>query len=95
MIWMMDSRVRDSKPGWQVTAKTIYCDAVDDEVTMLVYKDFSAHCTGYKKYNQPNDITRGLIKKKTRQLKRLLKCEGEQCPRVVSYKEKIQAEETG
>ena len=33
---------------WQVTATTIYCDAVDDDVTLLVYKDGSAKCTGYK-----------------------------------------------
>ncbi|MCJ7791782.1 MAG: hypothetical protein MUP49_05195 [Dehalococcoidia bacterium] len=35
---------------WQVTATTIYCDAVDDDVTILVYKDWSTKCTGYKKY---------------------------------------------
>ena len=26
---------------WQITAKTIYCDAVGDEVTILVHKDWS------------------------------------------------------
>jgi hypothetical protein len=81
--------------GWQVTAKTIYCDAVDDEVTVLISKDFVAHCTGFKKYREPNNVTLRIIKKKTHQLKRPLKCEGQQCPRVTSYKEKIQAEEAG
>jgi len=95
MILMTDKGIRDTAKGWQVTAKTIYCDAVDDEVTELIFKDFSAHCTGFKKYNQPNEITLDIIKKKTRKHNKKLECEGEQCPRVVSYKEKIQAEETG
>jgi len=35
---------------WRVTATTIYCHAVDDEVAILVYKDWSTKYTGYKKY---------------------------------------------
>jgi hypothetical protein len=79
--------------GWQITAKTIYCDAVDDEVTLLVYKDGTAHCTGCRKYDQPNAITAGTIKKKTRRLKRPVKCEGEGCFRLTHYKDKILSEE--
>jgi hypothetical protein len=95
MVLMTERSVRDTASSWQVTAKTIYCDAVDDEVTVLVYKDFSVRCTGFKKYNQPNDITLRILKKKTHYLKKPLICQGEQCPRVTSYKEKILAEETG
>jgi TATA-box binding protein (TBP) (component of TFIID and TFIIIB) len=80
-------------PGWQVTAKTIYCEAVEDEVTVLVYQNGSTRCTGYKKYTEPNDVTRQVLKAKTKHLKRSLKCEGEQCPRVTQYKEQILAEE--
>ena len=40
--------------NWQITATTIYCDAVDDEVTLLVYTDRSVRCTGYKKYGEPS-----------------------------------------
>lgn len=32
---------------WRVTATTIYGDAVDDDVTVLVYEDWSTRCTGY------------------------------------------------
>jgi len=78
---------------WQITAKTIFCDAVDDEVTVMVYKDRSVRCTGCKKYTQPNDITRKAVNLKTRQLKRAIKCEGEQCPRVIQYQNQILAEE--
>ncbi len=79
--------------NWEITARTIYCDAVDDEVTVLIYKNGSVRCTGYQKYNRPDDITRDIIKQKSRRLKRTVKCEGEDCPRVVQYKEKIMAEE--
>jgi hypothetical protein len=78
---------------WQTTAKTIYCDAVDDEVTVLISKDFSVHCTGYRKYTEPNDLTRKIIREKNSKVKRSLKCEGETCPRVTGYKNKIMAEE--
>ena len=37
--------------NWQVTATTLYCDTVNDEVTILVYKDWSVMCTGYTKYS--------------------------------------------
>jgi hypothetical protein len=79
--------------GWQVTAKTIYCDAVDDEVTLLIYKDLTARCTGCKKYSEPDDITRKMVKQKIKQLKRPIKCGGEDCIRVMEYKEKILTEE--
>jgi hypothetical protein len=79
--------------GWQITAKTIFCDAVDDEVTILVNKDGTAHCTGYSKYTRPNDVTRSLVKKKERLLKKHLQCQGEQCPRVTEYTQKTLAED--
>jgi hypothetical protein len=80
-------------PNWQTTAKTIYCDAVDDEVTVMVYKDLSSHCTGCKKYTRPNQITAGLVKEKQRRLKRIIQCEGEDCRRVTGYKQSLLAEE--
>ncbi len=78
---------------WQVTAKTIYCEAVDDEVTLLVYKDKSTRCTGRNKYTAPNSLTRQIIREKTKKLKRPIKCELDQCLRIAQYKEKILAEE--
>jgi len=80
--------------NWQITAKTIFCDSVDDEVTVMVFKNGSTRCTGSQKYNQPNDITLGLIKKKTKRAKRPIKCEGDGCIRVSQYQEKIMAEES-
>lgn len=79
--------------GWSVTATTIYCDAVDDEVTILVYKDRSVKCTGFHKYRQPSQVAARQIKAKSRRLKRELKCQGEPCARVLQYRDKLFSEE--
>ena len=79
--------------NWWVTAKTIYCEAVDDEVTLIVYKDSSAKCTGYKKYGEADKETVNLLKRKSKQLKRQLRCEGPECYRLVQYGDKLFAEE--
>ena len=80
--------------NWQVTAATIYCDAVDNEVTLLVYEDRSAKCTGYKKYGEPTKEIAKVMKRKSKQLKRKLECEGPECYRVIQYRDKQFAEET-
>lgn len=79
---------------WQVTATTIYCDAVDDEVTVLVYRDFSTKCTGYSKYGESRGEILSLLGKKGKQLGRRLECEGLGCWRVIQYREKLGTEET-
>jgi len=78
--------------NWQVTATTVYCDAVDDEVTIMVYKDWSTKCTGHDKYTKSRDAEFQLVKRSL-QLRRTLKCEGLECGRVNQYKEKLAAEE--
>jgi hypothetical protein len=80
--------------NWQITAKTIYCDAVDDEVTVIVYKNGTARCTGFRKYNKPNSFTSHIIKEKTSKLKKTIKCEGESCARTTGYRETILNEDT-
>ena len=79
--------------NWQLTATTIYCDGVDEEVTLLVYKDWSTKCTGYRKYGEPSKEMLNLLKKKSKQSKRQLECMGPECPRVIQYKEKLFTEE--
>jgi hypothetical protein len=77
-----------------VSATTIYCDAVDDDVIIIVYKDGSIRCTGYKKYveNLDKEGTK-MLRKKGKRLGRNLKCEGPQDYRVTSYRDKLTAEE--
>ena len=79
--------------NWQITATTIYCDAVADEITILVYGDWSVKCTGYGKYVGSSDNGVNLLKKKSQQLKQHLECTGPECYRVIQYKEKLLAEE--
>ncbi len=75
--------------NWRITATTIYCDAVDDEATMLVYKDGSAKCTGHRKYSQPERETAKIVKIKSKQLGRRLGCEGPECYRVIQYRDRL------
>ena len=81
--------------NWQVIATTIYCDAVDDDVTFLVYKDGSAKCVAYKqKYGESiKKETAKMLNKKGKKLGRELKCEGPECHRLIAFKDKCFAEE--
>ena len=81
-------------PDWQVTATTIYCDAVDDDITILVYKDWSTKCTGYKKYvESPTKEVLKEMAKRSGKLGRNLACEGPEDSRVTDYRDKLSAEE--
>ena len=78
--------------NWVVTATTIYCDAVADEVTLIVDKDGELKCTGYTKYYKPDKETSKSIKAKSKRLGKQLGCEGLDCHRVTKYQDKLQAE---
>jgi hypothetical protein len=79
---------------WQITATTIYCDAVDDDVTLMVDKDWNVICTGFKKYSTNLDkATLKILKQKSRRLDRALKCEGPLDYRVTDYRDKLKAQE--
>lgn len=79
--------------NWQITAKTVYCDAVDDEVTLIVRKDGTARCTGLKKYTEPGAETVRMMKEKSRRLKRQVGCRGEACTVAADYRDRIFSEE--
>ena len=78
---------------WVMTATTIYCDAVDDEVTLIINRDGTSKCTGYNKYGQPGKETARTIKIKSKQSGKQLKCEGPECHRVTRYRDKLLSEE--
>ncbi|MBA7614810.1 hypothetical protein ES703_22083 [subsurface metagenome] len=78
---------------WQITAATIYCDDVDDEVTVIVQGDGAVRCVGFGKYSEPGKDAAGLIKGKSRRLKRQLKCTGPECNRITDYRDRLFAEE--
>jgi hypothetical protein len=79
---------------WQVTATTIYCDAIDDDVTLIVDKDWNVQCTGFKKYSADLDkATARALKQRSRKLGKNLKCEGPLDYRVTDYRDKLKAQE--
>ncbi len=77
---------------WQVTATTIFCDAVVDEVTIIVKNDWSVKCTGLLKYTNNRHAGVELVKRSL-ELKRVLECKGIDCSRISDYINKLKAEE--
>ncbi|MBN2240705.1 MAG: hypothetical protein JW712_13100 [Dehalococcoidales bacterium] len=69
--------------NWQITAKTIYCDSLQDEVTIIIKKDWSVQCTGYIEFTNSGTQSRKNIT-----------CEGPECSRVLQYKQQLEQEET-
>ena len=82
-----------SMVDWKVTATTIYCPAVDDEVTIMVYRDFTLKCTGHTRYQEPTGEAARLLAKKAKRLGRTLGCPGTDCPQVAGYRDKLAQEE--
>ena len=78
---------------WQVTATTIHCDAVDDDVTIIVHNDLTTTCTGYSKYVEKlNPQTTRLLSNKRKKSGKTLKCEGPMDYRVINYRDKVASE---
>jgi hypothetical protein len=78
-----------SKPDWEITATTVYCDAVDDEVTLLIYADGTSRCTGRQKYAKPDKETSRAIKNKSRRQGKQLGCSDNDCSRVSQYRDSL------
>ena len=78
---------------WAMTATTLYCDAVDDEVTLMVYRDGTARCTGHGKYGQPDKEAARLIRQKSRRTGKQPACEGLGCHWVTEYRQNLLAGE--
>ncbi|MFA5317383.1 MAG: hypothetical protein WC369_08185 [Dehalococcoidales bacterium] len=79
--------------SWQVTAITIDCDGVADEVTIMVNGDWTTSCTGYHRYGQSSRESRKLLGERSKKLKRPLECQGPDCRRVLEYHDKLVREE--
>lgn len=78
---------------WEKTATTIYCDAVEDEVTLIADKEVKIKCTGYDRYFSPDKDTAKTVQRRGRELKKQLKCEGLDCHRVARYYDKLMSEQ--
>jgi hypothetical protein len=74
---------------WEVTATTILCEDVDDEVTIIVNKDGTTRCTGSQKYAGSNKAAARELKDRSRKLGRKLACKDPGCPTVAGYREEL------
>ena len=74
---------------WEITATTIFCEAVDDEVTVIVSQDGTVKCTGRQKYAKPTRETAKEIKNKSVQLGKQINCVGDQCSRVTQCRDSL------
>ncbi len=80
--------------GWQVTATTVRCDRVDDFVTIMVNRDWSASCVWYNRYKReaPGPGKPGLDAVLRSRADR---CIGPHCDLVTGYRDKLVKEEFG
>lgn len=67
---------------WQITATTVVCRYIDEEVTISVFSDWTVKCTGQEKYLNKSAKSKGTTS-----------CNGLDCPDIVEYKLKLQNEE--
>jgi hypothetical protein len=74
---------------WEITATTIFCEAVDDEVTVMVSRDGTVKCTGRQKYARLDKETARAMKKKNQQTSKHLACKGAECSRVTQQRDEL------
>jgi hypothetical protein len=74
---------------WEITATTIFCDAVDDEVTVIIRRDGTVSCTGHQKYARPGKETSGANKKNRRQPGKQSGCSEVECSRVIQCRDRL------
>ena len=78
---------------WQVTAATIHCEAVADDVTIIVYPDWSTKCSGLVKYTSDRDASIALVKRSLK-LRQSLDCLEAGCTYISEYVARLRSEET-
>lgn len=83
---MADSNTNNAASGWQVTATTIFCDHVNEFITIMVNKDWSCKCTWAAKYKHMAKLSSQLKGKAD-------KCTGAECKNITDYRDKLKKEE--
>lgn len=91
---MAKAKTKLEPAKWQITATTIRCDLVDDFVTVMVNKDWSARCAWYGRHKQK--ALEGKKQKFDKDMKlKIEKCAGPECAYVTDYRDKLIKEESG
>lgn len=60
--------------AWKVTATTLYCEAIGDDVTIMLYKDGTIKCTGSAVAGNGAQARARRMKDKSKALGRELAC---------------------
>ncbi|OGN98494.1 MAG: hypothetical protein A2Y58_03655 [Chloroflexi bacterium RBG_13_51_52] len=76
---------------WELTATTIYCDDVADEVTIIVNQDGTVKCTGSQKYISPSKEVAKELKTASKKLGKKLACKDPACSTLDKYREELMA----
>jgi hypothetical protein len=80
--------------GWKITTTTIYCRGVGEMVTHVVYRDWSAKCSGQRRYGAGSSEKRGgLLKGAQKKGAKGVECEGPNCPEVKAFVDQLMTEE--
>jgi len=69
-----DPTIKPNMADWQVTARTVPCEYVDDYAVIMVYPDESAQCAYVNKYKKFKDGQ-----------KKLRNCKWPDCPLVADF----------
>jgi hypothetical protein len=77
---------------WEVTATTIFCEAVDDEVTLIVSGNGAAKCSGQQKYDNSKKDIKKTIANKSKSSGKQFGCKGENCATLKQYRDKMLGE---
>jgi len=77
---------------WEVTATTIFCETVNDEVTLIIKPGGPVICTGRQKYENAGKEAGKVLKQKSKVSGKQLKCIGENCAELKQYRSKMLGE---
>ena len=77
---------------WEITATTIFCEDVEDEVTLMVSGNGTIKCTGRQKYARPGKETTREMKNRSQQWGKPIKCLEDDCPRLPLYRDRLLGE---
>ena len=77
------------KIDWELTVTTIYCDAIDEEVTLMVNADGTWRCSGHQKYDNTDKKTANVLSIKSKKAGRTLSCIGAGCRTAGNYRDNL------
>jgi hypothetical protein len=73
---------------WEITATTIYCEDVDDEVTLLISADGTVKCTGRERYTSKDKDVIKAVKKKSKLTGKRPQCRPGECRKITEQVKK-------